>query len=290
MKINLFNQEIKVKDYDCSYNKNIFNPRPPTFNLYIQITDACNAKCEFCDKPGCKDNDFDYDKFKYIFKELHNKNLIRFVSITGGEPFLNIEKLNKVIDIIHNINPNFPIGVNTNGYNLNAIKDLNITELHISRHHYNDIENQNVFKVTTPTLEEIKSTIKQLNTEVVFNCVLQKGLIDNVNDVKKYLDIVSLTGANRVQFISMMPLTKYYNENYVDPTLIIKGLSDTINDGYLYDKDICECFNLMYISSQGIPIEVSIKNNKQHLCSYTRQFVYTANNNLITGFGGQKII
>lgn len=290
MKINLFNKEIPVKDYDCSYNKNIFNPRPPVFNLYIQLTDACNAKCEFCDKPGCKDNDFDYDKFKYIFKELYNKNLIRFVSITGGEPFLNIEKLNKVIDIIHNINPNFPIGVNTNGYNLNAIKDLNITELHISRHHYSDIENQNVFKVKTPTLEEIKSTIKQLNTEVVFNCILQKGLIDNVNEVKKYLDIVSLTGANRVQFISMMPLTKYYNENYVDPTLIIKGLSDTINDGYLYDKDICECFNLMYISSQGIPIEVSIKNNKQHLCSYTRQFVYTANNNLITGFSGQKII
>lgn len=290
MKINLFDKEIQVKDYDCSYNKNIFNPRPSVFNLYIQLTDACNAKCKFCDKPGCKDNDFDYDKFKYIFKELYNKNFIKFVSITGGEPFLNIEKLHKVIDIIHSVDSKFPIGVNTNGYNLNAMEDLEITELHISRHHYDNVKNQSVFEVATPSLEQIKLTIEKINNEVIFNCVLQKDLIDKVHEVKKYLDVVSLIGVNRVQFISMMPLTKYYNENYVDPTLIIKEFYDTTNDGYLYDKDICECFNLMYISSQGIPIEVSIKHNKQHLCSYTRQFVYTANNSLITGFGGQTII
>ena len=290
MEINLFNKEIQVKDYDCSYNKNIFNPRPPIFNLYIQITDACSAKCNFCDKPGCKDNNFDYDKFKYVFEELYNKQLIKFVSITGGEPFLNIEKLCKVIDIIHRTDPNFPIGVNTNGYNLNIINDLDIVELHISRHHYDDNKNQNVFNVAVLILEQIQSKIETVHTEVVFNCVLQKGLIDNLDEMKTYLDKVSLTGIRRVQFISMMPLTEYYDDNYVDPTPIIAGLSNTINDGYLYDKNICECFNLMYISSSGIPVEVSIKNNKQHLCSYTRQFVYNTNNNLIAGFGGQIII
>jgi hypothetical protein len=46
----------------------------------------------------------------------------------------------------------------------------------------------------------------------------------------------------------------------------------------------------MYISSNGIPIKVFFRNTKQHICPYTRQFVYTADNNLLAGFGGETII
>jgi len=290
-KITLFDKEIKVKDYDCSFNKNVFNPKPVNLNLYVQVTDVCNAKCQFCDKPGCKDNDFDYDKFEYVFKEVYQRGITNYVSLTGGEPFLNLLKLDRILNIIYKIAPDIAIEVNTNGYNLNAAKNLNIYELHISRHHYDDYKNSSVFKTSVPSLESLKSFSKQFKgKQIIFNCVLQKGLIDNIDELKLYLDRVSLTGIEKVNFIGMMPLTDNYSQLYVDPTPMIQELMSMTNAGLLYDKNICECLNSMYISSYGIPIIVNIKNNKKHICNYTRQLVYTANNKLISGFGGQEII
>lgn len=295
-KIDLFGEEVEIKNYTCSRDKEGCKCENNLLNLYIQITDSCNANCIFCDKAGNKnDNNFDSEKFKKIYSSLDEKSLIAKISITGGEPFLKIDKLNKLIEIILDVNPNAYISINTNGtclYNFYKIKEKDkIKEVVISRHHYDELLNEKLFGIKTFSLNEIETFIKSNpKLQVKFNCVLSKGFIENSTDVEEYLNLVSNIGLKEVRFITMLDLVEGNSLKYIDPTSIIKEMSKHINDGMLYDRHYCECFNCIFISDKGYPIEVFIRNTKQSKYDYTRQLVYNSSNNLLKGFNDNIII
>ena len=49
-KVNLFNKDIPIRKYGCKHKEDdikIINP--PRLNLFIQLTQNCNANCNFCE-------------------------------------------------------------------------------------------------------------------------------------------------------------------------------------------------------------------------------------------------
>jgi len=293
----LFNKTLRYKDYDCSKTLSAYDSRPPLFNLYLQVTDVCNAKCSFCDKANCisSDVELDKDKLMNILKELTERNMLGKISLTGGEPLLRVERLNEILEIIHLVNPLAYVSLNTNGSRLENFREIKrpefIKEVDMSRHHYNELENNAVFGIRVANFKEIHDFLSQ-NEHIILklNCVMTKNQISTIHDVERYLEELATYGIKEVRFISLLNLTEGYEDLFLDVKPLIEQFKKHTNIGSLYDKDICECFGFMYVASNGFPVTAFVRNTKKATCDYLRQLVYTPDNSLLDGFNGQIII
>ena len=62
--INLFGQAVAIKATACSFNGEPGNPIDvPYINLYVRLTNVCQAKCPFCEFHGKDEHKFNVDKF-----------------------------------------------------------------------------------------------------------------------------------------------------------------------------------------------------------------------------------
>ena len=118
-----------------------------------------------------------------------------------------------------------------------------------------------------------------------------KGNIDSIEEVEKYLDFAGELGIFRVGFVSLMKVNAYSRENFINFNDVFK--IESMNPKtymHFYDRNICECINGVYVSNHGKFIEWYARMTKELNCEYTRQFVYTSNNKLTTGFGKEIIL
>lgn len=296
--IELFGQTVKIKNYFCSPDQKHFEKGHIRVNLYIKINDTCNGKCKFCSNSGLKDNGkLDLDKLKETLIYLNERNIVNRISVTGGEPLLNFELLNEVLNLVFSVNPKSLVTFNTNGYNLKSILDLDsidkIDGIHISRHHYNDKVNDKIFGFKTATNGDIKYVIDKLKNKKLLrlNCLLMKDYIGSSREVKKYLEKASDLDIFRVGFVSLMKVNDYCKENFVDFNNVFNDMNDNnCNVAHFYDKNICECLNGVYVSKSGKFIEYYARMTKETNCDYSRQLVYTSDNRLTTGFGQKSLI
>jgi len=296
--IELFGTTVKIKNYFCSANPNQYEKKDIKLNFYIKITDACNAKCLFCSNKEMQDDGhIDFDKLEYVLQYLHAKNLINRISITGGEPLLNIDTLNKVINLIYEVIPASLVTLNTNGYNIRRVLELdNINRLegiHISRHHYDDVINHQIFKVDVALTEDIKFVMDKLENKHLLrlNCLLANNYINNIDQVQKYLEYASQLNIFRVGFVSLMPINDYSKKHFISFNEVFSNLPSTfLSSGHYYDHQICECINGVYIAKNGNLIEYYSRMTKELNCDYARQLVYTSSNKLTTGFGKDSLI
>jgi hypothetical protein len=69
------------------------------------ITMKCPLKCSHCAVSGYKKSSFawDFDRVQQWFRDIKSTGFIRQVSITGGEPFIEFEKLISVVDILTHV-------------------------------------------------------------------------------------------------------------------------------------------------------------------------------------------
>lgn len=295
--IELFGEKIKIKNYACSSIQNEYEKQDMKLNLYIKINDGCNAKCKFCSNSEMQDmGQIDLKKLEYVLEYFNNRKLLNRISITGGEPMLKIELLNKVANLIYKEIPNAIVTINTNGYNIREVIKLDaidkIAGIHISRHHYEDKINTQIFGTKVATEEDIEYVMKNVKNKKLLrlNCLLIKNNIDKIEEVEKYLEFASKLGIFRVGFVSLMKVNDYSKENFIDFNDVFKEA--TMNPKtfmHFYDTNICECINGVYISKQGEFVEWYARMTKELNCEYTRQFVYTSDNKLSTGFG-KKIL
>jgi len=297
--IEIFNEIIPVKNYLCSNNPNNVIEGEYKFNLYIKITDYCNAKCQFCSNQSSipSKEDIDLNKLETVLKELNEKNLLSRISITGGEPLLYVDRLNKVLNKVFEIIPNAFVTINTNGINFDKINNLDtlskLEGIHISRHHYNDEINDSLFGVKTATMQEIQALYNNASNKqlIRLNCLLIKDLIDRKEEVEKYLDEASKIGVFRVGFVSLMPTNQYCKDNYIDFNIVFKDLaSNFFSTFHFYDSNICECCNGIYLGENGNLVEYYARMTKELNCDYMRQLVYTPSNELSVGFNKKKIL
>lgn len=296
--IEILGKTIKIKNYSCSSNPNQFKRENMRLNLYIKINDACTAKCQFCSNRDMQDmGKLDLKKLENLLKYFKERKLLNRISITGGEPMLKFDLLNDVINLIYKIIPNAMVTINTNGYNLKSVIHLDsldaIEGIHISRHHYEDEINNQIFGTDIARAEDIRYVMNKVKNKKLLrlNCLLMKDKIDSIEEVEKYLEFASELGIFRVGFVSLMKVNEYAKENFINFNDVFKN--ETLNPKthtHFYDTNVCECINGVYVSKKGKFIEYYARMTKELNCEYTRQFVYTSDNKLTTGFGKEIIL
>lgn len=281
----IFNKEINIKDYNCSRNGILYpSVDIPYINLYVQITPKCNAQCRFCNT-HCHSLTFDFAKFQEILDELSRKVIIGKVAITGGEPLLIPDRVIRAINMASKYN----VTLNTNAYNLDILKEIYpiVKEIHISKHHYNNQINDTIMGIHTPSLMEIYDY--GFADKVKINCVWQKEAIETKEDMIQFMEVLSHYGYKEIRNISLLPLTQYAKDNCIDLTAIMTECESYLNDGYMYDKNMCKCFEFIYIAKNKRLIKSLIRHTYNDDYSCVKQLVFDGKN-LYDGFKKNNII
>ena len=295
-KIKLFDTELIVKDYLCSNNPNVEVKTNPSLRLYIKITDNCNANCMFCANKGSEDfGKLDLKKLEYVIRYLVSKNAIHSIGITGGEPMVNPDKLNDLINLIYSIDSKLEIGISTNGYNFREFKNFDrvneLESIHISRHHYKDDVNYEIFKTdTVASTEDIMFLQEFIDDKKIINIntMVMKDYIDSLREIKRMLNYVGETGVYKNGFVSLMKCNDYSIEKFINFNDIFNNLdNDFFRGHHFYSKDYCECIDGIYLTDNNKLVEYYARMVKECNCPYTNQLVYTSDNKLKSGFSGK---
>ena len=218
--------------------------------VYIEITNNCNLKCDFCIKNSRPNKFMDLDEFNIILNKLKKYTKYLYFHILG-EPLLH-PKINEFIDVG---SQNFNINITTNGYLIERIKDnKNIRQLNISLHSYDrrygvSLEKymKNIFNVVDKLSEytyiSYRFWLKNKYTDDMLDMINKKYNVDlNVENIKNNTTI------NKNIFISINEefIWPDLNNNYYNEVGTCYALRDHI--GILVDGTIVPCC----LDSKGI--------------------------------------
>jgi len=299
--VNVLGKELKLKNYVCSSDGIYYKQKPEDIQLQLSIcpTSFCGAACPFCIAKNTKEKQFlDVGKLEECLKRLRDENLVRGVSFTGGEPFTDIKLLNDIINLVYKTFGNsIEISVTTNGTNLHRLHEIEMLSyleaLHISRHHYDDRINAELFGIRVPTKDELSEILHSVSYKDLFvlNCMLLKDYIGTQDDVHKFLDFAIEVGAGKVAFMACSPINDFAKEQTMDYTTVLKANDPALlfTRGF-QDFDLCRCQDGVYASATGEIIEFYGRNTNVSDCEYCRGFVYGADNHLRVGFNGEIIL
>lgn len=296
--VRIGNTVLDIKDYHCAYmDEEDYVAKDGKLWLYVNVTNKCQASCPFCVSAENKDGEnlFDIVKFQNMLKVI--KGHIYGISITGGEPLLEVQLIDDIIDVIYSEFPEMiEIDMVTNGVRLASVCELRnldrLTSIHISRHRIDDVDNRLLMGANTPTIEEISSIAGRLKDpgKLVFNCVLQRGGVDSIEKVKQYLEMAAMAGVSNSSFVGMFLANDYCREHYVDPRELNWDSSEDLMLWHRYhDYDYCCCSTGSYRANAGM-VGYYYRCPGKSQTNYARQLVYTSDNKLLGGFGGTEIV
>lgn len=256
MERTIFGHTIRLKSIGCNVVGRVGQPISPSVNLFVKVTNGCNAHCPFCSNAGCQSSTspFDVDKLICIIHELKDNGIIvNRVNITGGEPSLVSPLVVRILSAIEKERfDDVHLHLNTNGVTDQA-QDLmqhpRWDSISMSLHHYDTERLSELYGCKLSTqLFQFKGVNKQI---VNFSCNLVKGYIDNKEEVQKMLNLTLDLGIHRIGFVALMPVNDFCKEHFVDindipfselPHVYFTGAKDRgVNckcSNYLYNRDL----------------------------------------------------
>lgn len=251
-KVELFGREIPIRTHYCHiFGKENREVDEPYVNLYVR-SKFCNAKCQFCTFADDASN-YNEQKFIEVLSEIKSKIKIRKIAFTGGEPTLYWDKFKSAVTIAKEMSPDSNLSMNTDGFRLQKLFEDPISKwfrnIHISRHHFDDNLNNEIFGTKTPSTEELRwaQSTTEDKYQIQLSCNLIKGYIDEKEKMYQYLEWVNDLEINNVGFVSLMPVNQYSRDNYIGynmKNLINERFNVTREWSY---KESCECTNYVYI-------------------------------------------
>lgn len=287
----LFGHEVAMKTVPCAYNgKPDKNPGDDYVNLYVRLTNKCQASCEFCEFRCNEDKTkFDFYKFHYIIHELNKRLRINKISFTGGEPTLESQMLNQCLMSVKEINPKIFTVVNSNGLNLNHVNFEVLDSYALSRHAIGD-ENQTVFKTgnikTDAALAKLEESTKK---KIHISCNLDKNHVGTPARMYEFINHYSKLGFHDFGFVTLMEVNDYCRENKVDfQKLKLDTMKNTRRVCTFNDGDSCFCANYVTFDDEG---DLN-RWYARHYCDSTKAastLVYDLNY-LKVGFNGKTIL
>ncbi len=291
----LFGKEINLRTHYCKYFENDAQEVEEPYALLYVRQKGCNAKCLFCEYQDDAQT-FNEDKFYKILEELEDKVRVKKVAFSGGEPTLHLDKLSRIIKKTRTVLPGAYIVVNTNGVNLKEVfKDKSligiIDNFSISRHHYDDDKNNEIFGTKTISSEDLRKLRKNIRKKSIFHlsCNLVKGYIDSKEEIFKFLEYSNYMKIKSVGFVSLMPINDFCKDNFID----FNGL-DLLDENFRMTtewtyEDICKCNNYVYIpKNYERIIKVYYKNTYKPECININ--LNFDGENLTNGFSSTNVI
>lgn len=253
-------------------------------NLNIFICNHCSNKCEFCINKTYNDvsDDIYYNNLHTVLEEI--KQYPIEITITGGEPTLNIPRLVKTMEILNSYG--FPCRTfSTTGRHLLAIyKDKYILQhmkdngfihnINISRMSISDKENYEIFKnnknITEEMLRAIAMFCNMNDMDMRVSCNLIPGKVDSIqkmiNYVKYYKDNLNikysifreLVGPYDKIYISDIFDEINHNSDFV-PLRQTEGLFYIVNE-FRYEDFLVKCYSEQNIIRPDIVNSLSYNN------------------------------
>ena len=206
--------------------------------LLLELTRQCNLECKHCFR-GESENE--YMKINLIEKLLKNIARVNTLVLTGGEPFLAVEQLKKITDILSQDRMNIEdLIIVTNGTRLTKeildmlliINEKTNLEIRISndKFHQLELERLNLLDIKKRNVNILKEYFN-VDEEISFNNTF---IIDRTgrayNLTQKDLDYINSIGDVSIKYIfSNKLILEKYRERYPLPKLI----EDNVVDGSL---------------------------------------------------------
>ena len=286
-----------IKDYYCSQDETYIEKRDSKLWLYVNVSNLCPCSCPFCVNPCGKngENTFDLVKYRNVLTQI--KDVVYGVSFTGGEPLLFPELLGEVVMVTNEvIGPDAELDLATCGIGLERFLKLQASDflfsIHISRHRIGDVENRKLMGANTPDISELKSIVRNMKEpgRIVFNCVLHKDGVHSTESMAEYLEMAAEIGVSNTSFIGLINANGYCREQYIDPReLHLENDTRFQIWNQFHDHSYCSCSSGDYEAEAGL-VRFYYRLPGNEAAPYARQLVYTADNKLLAGFGGEVII
>ena len=268
----IFGKHIQLKSMSCAYGHCQPRPIPKAVNLFVKVTDYCNAHCAFCSNGGPHKDmaKFNHVKLWEVVDELRNNGIIiNRINITGGEPSICPDTVNHILgtaslDQYHNIH----LHLNTNGLlpaSQEMMQHTRWNSISMSLHHYDRNKLSEIYGVY---ISEKAFAFEDINLEKVnASCNLIRGYIDNPVEVEKVMKFAVSLRLPRLGFVALMNANDYCSEHYVDFDDI-----DFATIPHLYFTESrnrgadCKCSNYLY-NHDGKILEVYMRNYANpHYC------------------------
>lgn len=263
MKIKIFKKDIEIKEYGCFRGHAQANHIPKSVNIFVKVTNACNAGCLFCSNAGFHNvvKNFNHDKLWRVVNELLKQDIIvHRINITGGEPSAVSDTVCEILSIAKDYKT-IHLHLNTNGL-LPASKELmkqkRWDSISMSLHHY-DIECLSRLYGTTIPQSAFDFTGIDLS-KVNASCNLVRGYIDSPFEVEKMMKHIISIGLPRLGFVALMKVNDFCKSHFVDYSDIdfshISNLYFTESRNRGLD---CKCSNYLY-NHEGKILEIYMRN------------------------------
>ncbi len=286
--VELFGKIVPVKSKSCSLNGSDPEQIDPYFNLYIKTNNSCQANCDFCIYHQDPDRRFDLHKFITVIREL-NQYHINKINFTGGEPTLNMGLLGSALDSIKShLNEKPYITVNTNGFNYDELRKFNLNCISLSRHHYLDRRNREIFRTDKiPTLKQISANFDPSVLHI--RCNLIKGQIDSIEEMEKFINVHAKKGIVDFSFVDLMQVNDFCKDHFVDYKKVNLDNSPKSRVRFSQSREgECSCKNFLYMTERAELVKLYSRFNEDiSRCENT--LVYDIDH-LTMGFSGETII
>lgn len=260
----LIGHQIDLWCTPCS-SLNISGNRPEPFvNLYVRVTNGCNAACAFCCNGSAdKRQNFNLEKFYKVLEELERSEIrLNRLTLTGGEPSLRFRTVEKIVEAVRRKSRfHFTqVQLHTNGLTEDAVALMALSQIDsvsLSLHHYDMDILGKIYGVTIPVhFLNFPSSIK---SKVNLSCNLIKGYIDCAAEIEKLIKFAGSKGFNSLGFAGLMRLNSYAEGKYVNPwSLDFSSIPKLVKTDERNHEGACRCRNYIYAGS-SLPVGVYVR-------------------------------
>ena len=145
--------------------------------------------------------------------------------------------------------------------------------------------------ITFYDVTELNSMIRNMREpgRVVLNCVLHRDGVHTSEGMAEYLEMAAEIGVTNTAFIGLIKANSFCLEQYIDPEELHpeKGARFRVWN-HFHDHSYCNCSSGDYKASAGY-VRYYYRIRGAAAAPYARQLVYTEDNKLLAGFGGEVL-
>ena len=265
MLIDFHGNKIAVKEYDCQCGSLRPERIAPFVNIFVKVTNGCNAHCRFCSNAGHRSEErrFDVDKLLDVIGLLRESRIrVNRVNVTGGEPSVARSVVERILHGMERAEyRGIHMHLNTNGVLPQSrllMRHPRWDSISVSLHHYDIDRLAELYGCDIPSdafrFDDVN--MQKVNA----SCNLIKGYIDCASEAHRMLDFAIGLGLTRIGFVALMRVNDYCRDHFVDlGDIHIDEIPHVYLTKSMHRGDDCKCSNYLYNKDMRV-LEIYMRN------------------------------